>query len=147
METGPNQNTELEYICSVLLQGKAHSSPELCGFDPSRARSCHLTNIVLAKHFSLWLLHQYERRSRNSICYLIPSQGQHNTFLGHSKQLKQKKRLESLILFFISTVQFHSLPPDIDGFNEKINQADGVPALQWKRQHVRSTRTLVMRLF
>lgn len=60
-------------------------------------------------------------------------QGQHNAFLEHSKQLKQKKRLKSLILFFISTVQFHSLPPDIDEFNEKDNQVCGVPALQWRR--------------
>lgn len=29
-------------------------------------------------------------------------------------------------------MQFHSLPPDTDGFNEKINQAYGVPAPQWK---------------
>lgn len=49
---------------------------------------------------------------------------------GAFQTIKTEKRLESLILFFISTVQFHSLPPDIDEFNEKINQADGVPALQ-----------------
>ena len=51
---------------------------------------------------------------------------------GACEAIKIEKRLKSLIPFFISTVQFHSLPPDIDGFNEKINQAHGVPALQWK---------------
>lgn len=75
-----------KYICSPQCQGKA--GPEFWGFDPSRARTCRLTNTLLAKHSSLWLLHQYGHRSRNSICYLIPLQGQHNTFLGHAKQLK-----------------------------------------------------------
>lgn len=47
-----------ECICSLRLQGKAGSSPELSDFDPCWAKSCHLTNTVLAEHFPLWLLHQ-----------------------------------------------------------------------------------------
>lgn len=136
----PNQNAELNTSVHHSSRGRQDLGLDYFRLVPSWGR-IYLLNTVLAKLSSLWLLHQHGHRSRNSVWYWIPLQGQHDTFLGHVRQLKQKKVWNLLILFLICTVQVHPLPPDRDGFQEKIHQACGVPALQWEMAHVWSTRS------